>query len=113
MLKDFKSIVDYHYNPKNRFANTPLTIELASSQGVAKDYFFRALGCLDKNIPEYRVLKDLICQNNSKGVYDERLIKKLEEIEPLAKDLYELDLMSKSEYEKLRLELTPIITNKN
>ena len=39
----------------------------------------------------------------------EEAIKKLKE----AKDLYELDLMSKSEYEKLRLELTPIITNKN
>ena len=38
----------------------------------------------------------------------EEAIKKLKE----AKDLYELDLMSKSEYEKLRLELTPIITNK-
>ena len=39
----------------------------------------------------------------------EEAIKKLKE----AKDLYELDLMSKSEYEKLRSELTPIITNKN
>ena len=39
----------------------------------------------------------------------EEAIKKLKE----AKDLFELDLMSKSEYEKLRLELTPIITNKN
>ena len=27
MLKDFKSIVDYHYDQKNRFANTPLTAE--------------------------------------------------------------------------------------
>ena len=27
MLKDFKSIVDYHFNPKNRFANTPLSVE--------------------------------------------------------------------------------------
>jgi threonine synthase len=27
MLKDFKAIVDYHFNPKNRFANTPLTVE--------------------------------------------------------------------------------------
>tara|TARA_B100000989_G_scaffold48193_1_gene31429 strand:+ start:2556 stop:3215 length:660 start_codon:yes stop_codon:yes gene_type:complete len=39
----------------------------------------------------------------------EQAIKKLKE----AKDLYELDLMSKSEYEKLRSELTPIITNNN
>ena len=39
----------------------------------------------------------------------EQAIKKLKE----AKDLYELELMSKSEYEKLRSELTPIITNKN
>jgi threonine synthase len=27
MLKDFQSIVDYHFNPKNKFANTPLTVE--------------------------------------------------------------------------------------
>ncbi len=27
MLKDIKAIVDYHFNPKNRFANTPLTVE--------------------------------------------------------------------------------------
>ena len=27
MLKDFKSVVDYHFDPKNRFANTPLTVE--------------------------------------------------------------------------------------
>ncbi len=27
MLKDVKAIVDYHFNPKNRFANTPLTVE--------------------------------------------------------------------------------------
>ena len=27
MLKDFKAIVDYHFNPKNRFSNTPLTVE--------------------------------------------------------------------------------------
>jgi threonine synthase len=27
MLKDFTAIVDYHFNPKNRFANTPLTVE--------------------------------------------------------------------------------------
>jgi threonine synthase len=27
MLKDFKSIIDYHYNPRNRFANTPSIIE--------------------------------------------------------------------------------------
>ena len=27
MLKDFKSIIDYHYNPKNRFANTPSTVD--------------------------------------------------------------------------------------
>tara|TARA_B100001248_G_C27217285_1_gene378644 strand:- start:96 stop:755 length:660 start_codon:yes stop_codon:yes gene_type:complete len=39
----------------------------------------------------------------------EQAIKKLKE----AKDLFELELMSKSEYEKLRSELTPIITNKN
>jgi threonine synthase len=27
MLKDVKAIVDYHFNPKNRFANPPITIE--------------------------------------------------------------------------------------
>jgi threonine synthase len=27
ILKDVKAIVDYHFNPKNRFANTPLTVE--------------------------------------------------------------------------------------
>jgi threonine synthase len=27
MLKDIKAIVDYHFDPKNRFANTPLTVE--------------------------------------------------------------------------------------
>ena len=27
MLKDVTAIVDYHFNPKNRFANTPLTVE--------------------------------------------------------------------------------------
>ena len=27
MLKDFKSIVDYHFNPNNRFANTPVSVE--------------------------------------------------------------------------------------
>jgi len=27
MLKDVKAIVDYHFNPDNRFANTPLTVE--------------------------------------------------------------------------------------
>jgi threonine synthase len=27
MLKDAKAIVDYHFNPKNRFANTPITVE--------------------------------------------------------------------------------------
>ena len=27
MLKDLKAIVDYHFNPKNRFANTPLTVK--------------------------------------------------------------------------------------
>jgi threonine synthase len=27
MLKDVMAIVDYHFNPKNRFANTPLTVE--------------------------------------------------------------------------------------
>jgi len=27
ILKDFKSVVDYHFDPKNRFANTPLTVE--------------------------------------------------------------------------------------
>ena len=27
MLKDTKAIVDYHFNPKNRFANTPTTVE--------------------------------------------------------------------------------------
>ncbi len=27
MLKDFKAVVDYHFNPNNRFANTPLTAE--------------------------------------------------------------------------------------
>tara|TARA_Y100000589_G_C27175557_1_gene638599 strand:+ start:959 stop:1654 length:696 start_codon:yes stop_codon:yes gene_type:complete len=47
--------------------------------------------------------------NPVKKLNREEAIKKLKE----AKDLYELDLMSKSEYEKLRLELTPIITNKN
>ncbi|RPG54563.1 MAG: hypothetical protein CBC44_000155 [Flavobacteriales bacterium TMED84] len=47
--------------------------------------------------------------NPVKKLSREEAIKKLKE----AKDLYELDLMSKSEYEKLRLELTPIITNKN
>ena len=47
--------------------------------------------------------------NPIKKLNREEAIKKLKE----AKDLYELDLMSKSEYEKLRLELTPIITNKN
>ncbi|MBH08586.1 MAG: hypothetical protein CMP71_06150 [Flavobacteriales bacterium] len=47
--------------------------------------------------------------NHVQKLNREEAIKKLKE----AKDLYELDLMSKSEYEKLRLELTPIITNKN
>ena len=46
--------------------------------------------------------------NPVKKLNREEAIKKLKE----AKDLFELDLMSKSEYEKLRLELTPIITNK-
>jgi threonine synthase len=27
MLKDFNLIEDYHFNPKNKFANTPLTVE--------------------------------------------------------------------------------------
>jgi threonine synthase len=27
MLKDFKSIIDYHYNTKNKYANTPITVE--------------------------------------------------------------------------------------
>jgi threonine synthase len=27
MLKDAKAIVDYHFNPNNRFANTPITVE--------------------------------------------------------------------------------------
>jgi threonine synthase len=27
MLKDFKAIVDYHFNSKNKFANMPLTVE--------------------------------------------------------------------------------------
>ena len=27
MLKDAAAIVDYHFNPKNRFANTPITVE--------------------------------------------------------------------------------------
>jgi len=27
MLKDVTAIVDYHFNPKNRFANTPITVE--------------------------------------------------------------------------------------
>lgn len=27
MLKDFHSIVDYHFNPKNRFANPPIKVE--------------------------------------------------------------------------------------
>jgi len=27
MLKDVNAIVDYHFNPKNRFANTPITVE--------------------------------------------------------------------------------------
>jgi threonine synthase len=27
MLKDVNAIVDYHFNPKNRFANTPTTVE--------------------------------------------------------------------------------------
>ena len=27
VLKDVKAIVDYHFNPDNRFANTPLTVE--------------------------------------------------------------------------------------
>jgi threonine synthase len=27
MLKDAKAIVDYHFNPKSRFANTPITVE--------------------------------------------------------------------------------------
>jgi len=27
MLKDINSIVDYHFNPKNIFANTPITVE--------------------------------------------------------------------------------------
>ena len=47
--------------------------------------------------------------NHVQKLNREEAIKKLRE----AKDLYELDLMSKSEYEKLRLELTPIIINKN
>ena len=47
--------------------------------------------------------------NPIKKLNREEAIKKLKE----AKDLYELDLMSKSEYEKLRLELTPIIINKD
>jgi len=27
ILKDVTAIVDYHFNPKNRFANTPITVE--------------------------------------------------------------------------------------
>jgi len=27
ILKDVTVIVDYHFNPKNRFANTPITVE--------------------------------------------------------------------------------------
>jgi threonine synthase len=27
ILKDVKAIVDYHFNPENRFANTPITVE--------------------------------------------------------------------------------------
>ena len=27
ILKDVSAIVDYHFNPKNRFANTPITVE--------------------------------------------------------------------------------------
>jgi threonine synthase len=27
MLKDFQSIVDYHYNSRNKYANTPITVE--------------------------------------------------------------------------------------
>ena len=27
ILKDVTAIVDYHYDPKNRFANTPITVE--------------------------------------------------------------------------------------
>ena len=27
MLKDVTAIVDYHFNPKNQFANTPITVE--------------------------------------------------------------------------------------
>jgi len=27
MLKDVTAVVDYHFNPKNRFANTPITVE--------------------------------------------------------------------------------------
>jgi threonine synthase len=27
MLKDVAAIVDYHFNPENRFANTPVTVE--------------------------------------------------------------------------------------
>jgi len=27
ILKDVTAIVDYHFNPENRFANTPITVE--------------------------------------------------------------------------------------
>ncbi len=73
---------------------TPLTVELALSKGLTADYFFRHLGGMNKNAPEYRVLKDLIYKNNYNAVYDENLIKRLEEIEPLVKDLYESKAVS-------------------
>ena len=32
ILKDTTAIVDYHFNPKNKFANTPITVEPNVSQ---------------------------------------------------------------------------------
>ena len=83
-------------NPKNDFN---------SLQGVSKAFSISRKTILD--IEKSLYLGEIMSSNHIR-ISREEAIKKLKE----SKDLMDLDLLSKEEYEKIRKDLTPIIMNK-
>ena len=83
-------------NPKNDFN---------SLQGVSKAFSISRKTILD--IEKSLYLGEMMSSNHIR-LSREEAIKKLKE----SKDLMDLDLLSKEDYEKIRKDLTPIIMNK-
>ncbi len=73
---------------------TPLTKSMSDIFGENKNGLTRFVDLKNSNLPIYRQLKDTAYGNIKNGIYDENLIDRLEECEPLNKEFYEIKISS-------------------